>query len=1149
MSPEKKVADEEGSPKKDSTKRHEEVTGNDNNHNEDDVASDISSNSSLGFEDDEDDGAKNKTGVNRIVPDYASDVSSDDLSGPESGECESDPEQQRLTGSRAPPRRERHHQERREQPRPRHRPPRVLPPTPSPPRPRPAPPQRPDRPPTPKTELIQSPEVSPIESDEDEDVHINEAGDASVRDGAILDDLRTESVSPAPLAPNDEEVGDVGGEGQLGKKIKKKKGKKDKKEKKKLKKKKRRESLAQQQQLEQEQAQQQRQPEQQGEQRPEDPTAAFGSPLSSDPDFKQSPASEIKGRSAELSNGGMAKAAQHPHRPSGPHTPPPPPPARRPPRTPPEPPMEDGDNSPGTPVYSESGPIAGKRQPQTPPEPEPEPSDLPIFRKGRTLQEMLASGILDPKGRRTPPPQRNSGGPRTPPSPKSPPHPSSSSSHKRSRPRTPTEDYPGSSPKRSRRSRDRSRSRSRDRDSRKRSSRHRSRDRSGDRYDDRRRRTRSRSRSPSRRRDHKSKRSSRDRDNSRDRDRDRRHHRDKSPHRNSSSKREERDNRSSTIRETSLFAEMIKKKNLREKLTGGNRRPDQRGDVNQHGAPPTAPAAAGENNSYHDHHRHEGRGSAHPPSQPGHHHAHQGLPQNHNANGSGAHRKPPLAPPVHAKPSRPSALPLPPGSDPGALDAMHRSSSASASSSSSSSVKPGRKSLLNMPMPPGAVSPSDEDGVDGKSKKRQRKPKVIGKAVANAKMTEDGLSDWGERSIELFEIVDKVGEGTYGEVFKAVLRNSMETETQEQFALKKVRLENEKEGFPITAVREIKILRQLRHKNIINLKEIVTDKSDAVDFRKEKGSFYLVFEFMDHDLMGLLDSGLVEFTEKFNASIMKQLLDGLSYCHCKNFLHRDIKCSNILINNRGQVKLADFGLARLYNADDKQRPYTNKVITLWYRPPELLLGEERYGPSIDVWSCGCILGELFAKKPLFQANEDFQQLMVISRLCGTPCPANWPKVIHLPGFANLKPKKQHRRKVREDFVHLMPSSALDLLDKMLALDPDKRISSTEALKCDWLKDVEPDKMPPPDLPRNQDCHELWIKKRRRQLREQQSTGAGASSTANSTAAAGTGSQPPSVAPPPPDESSKASTASDNGSATAMVIAEKMNEDSTSSLQG
>lgn len=138
--------------------------------------------------------------------------------------------------------------------------------------------------------------------------------------------------------------------------------------------------------------------------------------------------------------------------------------------------------------------------------------------------------------------------------------------------------------------------------------------------------------------------------------------------------------------------------------------------------------------------------------------------------------------------------------------------------------------------------------------------------------------------------------------------------------MKKVRLENEKEGFPITAVREIKILRQLKHKNIISLKEIVSDKQDAVDFRKEKGFFYLVFEFMDHDLMGLLDSGLVEFTEQMNASIMRQLLDGLSYCHRRNFLHRDIKCSNILINNRGQVKLGDFGLARLYNVGFRTLP-------------------------------------------------------------------------------------------------------------------------------------------------------------------------------------------------------------------------------------
>ncbi|XP_011297181.1 cyclin-dependent kinase 12 [Fopius arisanus] len=469
---------------------------------------------------------------------------------------------------------------------------------------------------------------------------------------------------------------------------------------------------------------------------------------------------------------------------------------------------------------------------------------------------------------------------------------------------------------------------------------------------------------------------------------------------------------------------------------------------------------------------------------------------------------PPKTPIIKFKTKSLSKLPLPPGINQNDLESIDSPPSRSPSPPKAkigAAITPGSKlgvkrGIKDLPMPPGMIPGSDEFSGEedtnatpprGKldritPKPKLKRPKILKRRSSrncHMPMSASGGKDWGERCVDVFEVIAQIGEGTYGQVYKA-----QDKRAAVLVALKKVRLENEKEGFPITAVREIKILRQLNHKNIVNLREIVTDKQDAKDFRKDKGSFYLVFEYMDHDLMGLLESGMVDFNEMNNASIMKQLLDGLNYCHGKNFLHRDIKCSNILMNNRGEVKLADFGLARLYNAEDRQRPYTNKVITLWYRPPELLLGEERYGPAIDVWSCGCILGELFWKKPLFPGNAEMQQLEMISRVCGTPTPAVWPSVIKLPLFHLLKAKKTHRRRLREDFS-FMPALALDLLDKMLELDPDKRITASEALKSAWLRNVQPELMPAPELPTWQDCHELWSKKRRKQMREQAETAA------------------------------------------------------------
>lgn len=322
-------------------------------------------------------------------------------------------------------------------------------------------------------------------------------------------------------------------------------------------------------------------------------------------------------------------------------------------------------------------------------------------------------------------------------------------------------------------------------------------------------------------------------------------------------------------------------------------------------------------------------------------------------------------------------------------------------------------------------------------------------------------------SLSLYEDFVQVGEGTYGVVYKA--RNR---ETNELVALKCIKMENEKEGFPITAMREIKVLQKLHHKNVVALKEIITSK-DLV---------YLVIEYMEHDLTGLLGRPDIDFSEQVIKCYMKQLLEGIAYLHSKSIVHRDVKASNLLVNNKGELKLADFGLARTFSIKHEEKVYTNRIITLRYRPPELLLGATNYGPEIDMWSVGCIMAELFTKKPLFRGEDEIAQISLIFKKCGSPTPENWPDAEKLVWYKFLKPKHALPRVlIAELKENELSDGALDLIDKMLTLDPSKRISAADALKHDYFTKEYPPACPMNEMPSfESECREFETKKLKRQ---------------------------------------------------------------------
>ncbi|CAE7183124.1 unnamed protein product [Rhizoctonia solani] len=291
-----------------------------------------------------------------------------------------------------------------------------------------------------------------------------------------------------------------------------------------------------------------------------------------------------------------------------------------------------------------------------------------------------------------------------------------------------------------------------------------------------------------------------------------------------------------------------------------------------------------------------------------------------------------------------------------------------------------------------------------------------------------------------YQIICQVGEGTFGKVYKA--RSLANPEAR--VALKRIRMEGEKDGFPVTAMREIKLLQSLRHENVVNLHEMMVSK----------GNVFMVFEYMDHDLTGVLSQTQFTFSPAHLKSLCAQMLSGLAYLHQKSVIHRDMKGSNILLNNYGELKLADFGLARFYSKR-RRSDYTNRVITLWYRPPELLLGATVYGPEVDMWSAGCIMLELFTTKPAFQGNDEIHQLDAIARVMGTPNVETWPGLTDMPWFELVKPAEPVKSYFRSIFNKYLSPAALDLAESLLAYDPNKRATATQALQAPYFVSEDP----------------------------------------------------------------------------------------------
>lgn len=291
--------------------------------------------------------------------------------------------------------------------------------------------------------------------------------------------------------------------------------------------------------------------------------------------------------------------------------------------------------------------------------------------------------------------------------------------------------------------------------------------------------------------------------------------------------------------------------------------------------------------------------------------------------------------------------------------------------------------------------------------------------------------------IHEYRKINRIGEGTYGFVYRAIHKT-----TEKIVALKRIILHHEnQEGFPLTSVREIKTLKRCNHPNIISLVDIVVGpKRDAV---------FLLFEYCEHDLSLIMKNIQNPFSESEIKCLILQLFLAVDYIHQNWIVHRDIKLSNLLYNSSGQLKLADFGLARTltFPSNDDLTPL---VVTLWYRSPELLFACQNYGFSVDIWSVGCVFAELLLNSgPLFNGMSEIDQLYAIFKVLGAPTARIWPSVINTPVVKNgsISLEKEKLRYPYNNLAEYFPrlsEEGLELLNRIFAYDPQLRITARAA---------------------------------------------------------------------------------------------------------